>query len=271
MTASQGLQYRLHEALAVPRRHPHRQPWRQLPYTLIEQIDTGTYVVTAEGESIDVGDGAAFIVPPRMRHKLEIPRGVSCTVRWIHADFILDSGNDLFSVLQAPLVLDVPLGRKVGALMARIAASWSPDPAVTLRRAIAQQERLARLAGILLDGSPSLRSATDNLVHDKIAPVLTFIRDNLHRPLSRAQLARVAGLSPTRFHYVFESEMGRAPMVYVRDLRLVQAKQLLIQTTLGIQQIAERVGFNDAYYFSRVFRKSTGQTPSGYRREMLSE
>jgi AraC-like DNA-binding protein len=269
VTVQAGVQYRLHDAVVAERSFPHRQPWRRLPFVLIEQVERGAYVLRRHGRAdLVVEGGAAFVVPPRMGHHLAVPPAVSCSLRWLHADFTLDSGNDLFSCLTDPLVTGADLGREVGQIIGRLASGWDPRPDVRLRKTIAQHELLARLAGLFLDRCPALREAATDLARTKMAPVLTFIRENLDQRITRAMLARLVGLSPTRFHYVFEAEIGRSPMGYVRAIRLQKAKQLLIQTALGIQEIAERVGFGDAYYFSRVFKKTQGVTPSGYRREM---
>ena len=77
--------------------------------------------------------------------------------------------------------------------------------------------------------------------------------------------AAEARMSASRFSTVFAREIGRTFTEYVTDLRIKRAGELLVSTPMRISQIAVRVGYNDPHYFSWIFRKSTGQTPTGFR------
>jgi AraC-like DNA-binding protein len=78
-------------------------------------------------------------------------------------------------------------------------------------------------------------------------------------------------LEKSRYSYahlcrLFHAEYGIPPLKYVHMLRIDRAKLLLNDTTLGVSEIAYRVGFNDPVYFSELFRKMTGASPSDYRK-----
>lgn len=66
----------------------------------------------------------------------------------------------------------------------------------------------------------------------------------------------------TRFH----QEVGVNFSTYMRNFRITKAKELLIGTSLKLYEIAEKVGYSDAKYFSRVFKETTGQLPADYRK-----
>ncbi|MBE2202870.1 MAG: helix-turn-helix transcriptional regulator [Chthoniobacterales bacterium] len=81
-------------------------------------------------------------------------------------------------------------------------------------------------------------------------------------------------LEKSRYSYahlcrVFRAEYGIPPLKYVHGLRIDRAKLLLHDTTLSISEIAYRVGFGDPVYFSELFRKVVGTTPSGYRKAQV--
>jgi two-component system response regulator YesN len=63
--------------------------------------------------------------------------------------------------------------------------------------------------------------------------------------------------------------MGCSIIDYTLSLRINRAKNMLAAGTHTLSQIAERVGFEDYNYFSRVFKKRTGYTPSGYKKMLL--
>lgn len=93
-----------------------------------------------------------------------------------------------------------------------------------------------------------------------------FIEEHYAEPISREEIAGVASLSVAQFHRAYRAEFGTSPMAYQRELRIMAAKQLLENTGLRTKEIARQVGYNDVYYFSRVFRRLTGVPPTDYRK-----
>ena len=59
--------------------------------------------------------------------------------------------------------------------------------------------------------------------------------------------------------------MGMTPMQYITFLRITRAKELLRSTDYSIQEISSMVGYENPLYFSRIFKKQTGYSPSEYR------
>lgn len=82
-----------------------------------------------------------------------------------------------------------------------------------------------------------------------------------------ADLARIAGVSTRYYSRLFSAYYGMPPKEYILRLQIDRAKELLTGTSRPVTQIALDSGFGDVYYFSRVFRKRTGFSPGGYRKE----
>ena len=93
----------------------------------------------------------------------------------------------------------------------------------------------------------------------------TYIHEHLREPITLAQLARVARLSPTHFARVFKQQFAVSPLYYVIQKRIALACSLLTETGMPMKQISEAVGYDDPYYFSRLFHKVTGVSPTQYR------
>jgi len=95
------------------------------------------------------------------------------------------------------------------------------------------------------------------------------MREHRAEPLTRAQIARVAGFAETYFSELFHQKQGKTFGRYLRDLRIEQAKRLLMDTSLPVQRVAELSGFCTRQYLSRVFKSDAGETPMEYRRRAL--
>lgn len=95
--------------------------------------------------------------------------------------------------------------------------------------------------------------------------VQSYIHRHLKDVIALEDLAREARLSVPHFTRVFRTCFKVSPMQYVLQQRVALASSLLTETSMPLKNIAESVGCPDPYYFSRLFRKMTGQSPSGYR------
>ena len=84
-------------------------------------------------------------------------------------------------------------------------------------------------------------------------------------------VARAVGMSESRLSTVFAQESGKTFTEYLTGLRLARAKELLAKTDKRGSQIALEAGYNDAHYFSYIFKKNTGMTPGEYRAQNQNE
>jgi len=78
--------------------------------------------------------------------------------------------------------------------------------------------------------------------------------------------AKIANLSVCRFIRKFKNTMNISPIKYIEKIRMDKSKELLTDTDLTIYEISEVVGYNDPFYFSKVFKRNTGLSPSAYRK-----
>ncbi len=100
---------------------------------------------------------------------------------------------------------------------------------------------------------------------EQIEGILDTMLKDVSAPQSLESYARRYGLSVSRFSELFRKHCGKSPMAYLTELRMQQACTLLDRTDLRIKEIAETLGYNEPFYFSRVFQKQTGMSPRKYR------
>ena len=91
--------------------------------------------------------------------------------------------------------------------------------------------------------------------------------ERLGEPLTLAELAAVAGLSPWHFLRVFKAEQGTTPVRHLADLRLRAAQEMLTSTSRPVTEVAYACGFSSPGHLTTVFRRRLGTTPSRYRQE----
>jgi len=94
---------------------------------------------------------------------------------------------------------------------------------------------------------------------------LAAIDERYAEPLTVAELARLAGMSVSRFHERFRRETGHTPADRLATIRLDRAADLLRHTRTPIAEIALSVGFSDQSALTRSFRRRRGITPAAFR------
>jgi AraC family transcriptional regulator len=114
--------------------------------------------------------------------------------------------------------------------------------------------------------SPADQEARGGLAGWQKNKVVEYIEEHLGDAISLKALAELARLSPFHFARSFKKPFGLPPHRYLTNRRIERAKNLLTQPDLPVTNIGFDVGFGDANSFSAVFRKSTGLTPTEYRR-----
>lgn len=129
--------------------------------------------------------------------------------------------------------------------------------------------REATLSGLvakvlaLFENGPSQLGGHEDL--QRLADALT---SNLADHWDTKSMAAKAGLSVSRFHAVFRREFGIPPATWLREQRIIKAKQLLTETDKFIATIGEDCGYPDPHHFSREFSKSAMLSPSKFRTQM---
>lgn len=99
-------------------------------------------------------------------------------------------------------------------------------------------------------------------ISPRMQEMINFIRTHLHQPLSRQELAQAFGLSPEHINLLFRRELGMTPSAVINRERAMLAYRLLQEQGRSVKEAAYAVGYNDPFYFSRVFKAVFGVAPS---------
>ncbi|MBN2299986.1 MAG: helix-turn-helix transcriptional regulator [Acholeplasmataceae bacterium] len=102
--------------------------------------------------------------------------------------------------------------------------------------------------------------------HMIIKKAIDYIENHYGEKISLNQISQIVNLSPSHFQKIFKQTMNRSPNEFLLNLRLTKAKELLLITDESITDIAYRSGFESHAYFTYVFHKILGVSPSTYRK-----
>ncbi len=120
--------------------------------------------------------------------------------------------------------------------------------------------------------SDELKNARNNTSRRMVTDAQSIVVDRYMEPdLSLDTVCSELGVSNSYFSSVFKKETGKSFITYLTDFRMDNAANLIIETNEKSYKIAEQVGYQDANYFSYVFKKRFGMSPSKYRTEHLSD
>jgi AraC-like DNA-binding protein len=102
---------------------------------------------------------------------------------------------------------------------------------------------------------------------DRLSVVFEYLKDNYNEDISLIKIAEIAHLTPTSFCRMFKLKTKKSFVEYLNEIRVSNACKLLIETDLGISEIAYQCGYKTASNFNQLFKKLTGTTPKEYRRK----
>jgi AraC-like DNA-binding protein len=195
-------------------------------------------------------------------------------VTFIHFSLYDASGNlRPYDALAPPVFHDVADINFVDTTMRRI-VELMRQPNRNARDAADTCRIASRLmTGLLMDlDAASDRAASDavrgtDLHHRKLVMELASrISESPKDVPPIAEMADQAGYSPDHFARVFKRVLGQSPQAYAVQAKINRACQLLTESPLTISQIADALGYEDIYFFSKQFRQKMSCTPTQYRR-----
>lgn len=106
--------------------------------------------------------------------------------------------------------------------------------------------------------------------NDRLSDVFDYVKDHYKDDISLIEIAKIAHLTPTSFCRMFKLKTKKSFVEYLNAIRVSNACKMLIETEMGISEIAYECGFKTASNFNQLFKKLTGTTPKEYRKNTIN-
>jgi len=251
------------------------EPRTLLTYNFIH-ITRGRVVWVVDGVKHPLTSGSLIIVPPGHPHS-GYGETKRMTLGSLHVHVTLPGGVDVFELLRPALVRNVPADSHLDRLLRAANDEYLRTEAehrLTLPHyaALVVQELCRHDARVgLLDCRVAQAGASGAADAGLVLGILKELDEKLDRQITLDDLAKRSGFSAQHLNRVFRRTLGVTPLQYFQQARMELAARLLAENELTIKAIAAQVGFDDPYYFSRVFHEHFQQSPTDYRKAAGSD
>ncbi|MCY7781752.1 MULTISPECIES: AraC family transcriptional regulator [unclassified Bacillus (in: firmicutes)] len=111
----------------------------------------------------------------------------------------------------------------------------------------------------------SLSDQTDT--HSAIEKTKQYIETHSDKKITLAQLSQMAGISAKHYSETFKKWTGQSVTEFITNTRITKAKRLMARSNCKLKEIAHQTGYQDEFYFSRIFKKHTGCSPTSYMKK----
>ncbi|HEU4387752.1 MAG TPA: helix-turn-helix domain-containing protein [Blastocatellia bacterium] len=249
------------------------QPHSHNSYT-VTSVLSGLLRTSVGANNLEVKEGETVFTAIGVTHS-----GTARTVEFVSVA--------ISPALMNALVSELGLVSRGNEVVFRAAKTDDPDITATARTIAAEASVVKVGQGAMLDAlvrqlgvhllrnhiavrrSAQIEISRAGPVDRRIRLALEFIHDNYARDLALEEIASAAYLSEYHFARLFKQISGVTPHVYLANVRIERARQLLLDTPASINEVAAAVGYQSQSHFTRLFKAVTGLTPRAYRNGAL--
>ena len=207
-----------------------------------------------------VNAGQVIVLPKNEAHQYGSAEGEFWEIYWIH--FAGTKADEL-----AHRLCQSEFGRPFNARLTHdnetIFAHLISELALGMTQESCSRASM-KIWSLLGDNVYKARFSNDEL-NQRLHSVIQYMRSHIEDELSLSALSQSHSISASQLCRLFQTHTQHSPMDYFIRLKIQRSCQYLSLTTLKIKEVAQSIGYEDPYYFSRIFRKIMGCSPSEYR------
>ncbi len=242
----------------------------------LKYIERGSHSLLLDGVPVSLSEGQLIIYAPNAEHKAI---GKSNAL----SDIIsFESDTDIIGCLYNKVITlnmrQRKMIREIVSIGESIFRATSPDAERVGMlpkdgtNAFELQALKNRFELFLLDVYQSCtENSSTSYPQAEYGVVKEFIKQNINRDLSLDDIAKGCSLSISKLKGVCKDACGLSPISLFISLKLEEAQKMIAETQLNFTEISEKLGFSSVHYFSKLFKKKTGLTPTEYARSIAKK
>ncbi len=253
--------------------HPNRD---DLQYFILMVMVKGTLFIAEDGENYTVPAGQVFVLRPNHHHYSWQPIKERTEYYWLHFYVSGEWCQQSSPVPLKPAIVVPTLHYYTPSttlyLAKQSAISNQKQLMPTIQQIFEESQQATnygfwRSQQLFIDVLQAVQytSAKETRLAELAARVQQYLRTNYQEKITNEELSRTFHFHPNYISRALKQTTGLTPDEFVKQYRMEEAKRQLLNTTLPIAAIADRIGFQNIYYFSTSFKKQIGVSPSVYR------
>jgi AraC family transcriptional regulator, arabinose operon regulatory protein len=103
------------------------------------------------------------------------------------------------------------------------------------------------------------------IINNHVELAIHYMTENLSKQISLFDIANYSGVSISQLSLLFKKHIGVPPFLYYLNMKVEEASNMLLSTNLSVKEIASSIGFEDQFYFSRLFKRHMGVSPKAFK------
>ena len=229
---------------------------------LIHYISSGRGTYTFDSHTCKLGAGDLFLVRPDMEVSYRADSGNPWTYYWVGF-----AGTDAGAILEATdlhgknnILRNIPYGEELKMQLASINDAFGNS----FVHAVRMTGELYRMLALLVENSSHASPMPPDDM-EQVRRAVDYIDSHYSYPISVEDIAYYVGVSRSTLFRQFRRFLDLSPKEYLDQYRIRRAAYLLRHTDLTVNSVSISVGYDNGLYFSKVFKKATGQSPTKYR------
>lgn len=224
---------------------------------------SGWVELQGRSKTITLASHSLLVIPAGLAHKYGAAVHDPWSIYWFHFKGLQAAAfTGQLGLSGEPLTLSLSGFVRFTELFGQIYHTLTGEAYSQQHHILASQTLRYLISTIGLAAS---RSRHEERVAQYMERVILYMNEQLANTVTLAELARHAGLSKPHLTQLFKQSTGHPPMDYFHRLKIQRACQLLDLTDLSVKEIGGELGISDPYYFSRMFKKVMGHSPTAYR------
>lgn len=247
--------------------HHHRIREKAIDqYVLIYCVDgSGFYVV--DGKRYEVKKNQYFILPAGKPHEYGVTEGCQWTIYWLHfrGEHASIFAEGAIKLQDIKITTNSRIKDRLDIFEEILNILYTGDGIEDFRYASSLLHHFLASMRYLQQFRSATTSTQGRGSMDPTEAAIHFMRENIENRITLEDVLKYVGYSQSHFSSLFKKTTGQSPLAYFNRLKIEHACKLLKQTDLKVNQICYKIGIEDPFYFSRLFSKTMGISPTEYR------